>query len=71
VAARHDLRGPFVVQCTGHDLVFGGWDDEIRRGVRSLRTDGAEDLYPFVAPIARRAKAVFLAWPRTRFIVPC
>ena len=50
VAARRnppaDLR-----QMQGHDLGVGGWDDERRRDA-ALRTDGAEDVGPFVALIA-------------------
>ncbi len=40
-------------QMQRHDLGVGGWDDEGRRGA-ALRTDGAEDIGPFVALIARR-----------------
>ena len=54
VAARRnppaDLR-----QMQGHDLGVGGWDDERRRDA-ALRTDGAEDVGPFVALIARRTR---------------
>ena len=41
-------------QMQRHGLGVGGWDDEGRRGA-ALRTDGAEDVGPFVALIARRA----------------
>jgi len=54
VAARHDPPTD-LRQMQGHDLGVGGWDDESRRGT-ALRTDGAEDVGPFVALIARRTR---------------
>jgi hypothetical protein len=53
MAARRDLPAD-LGQMQRHDLGVGGWDDEGRRGA-ALRTDGAEDVGPFVALIARRA----------------
>lgn len=53
LAARRDLPAD-LGQMQRHDLGVGGWDDEGRRGA-ALRTDGAEDVGPFVALIARRA----------------
>jgi hypothetical protein len=52
VGARRDLPAD-LGQMQRHDLGVGGWDDEGRRGA-ALRTDGAEDVGPFVALIARR-----------------
>jgi len=52
MGARGDLPAD-LGQMQRHDLGVGGWDDEGRRGA-ALWTDGAEDIGPFVALIARR-----------------
>jgi len=53
VAARRDLPAD-LGQMQRHDFGVGGWDNEGRRGA-ALRTDGAEDVGPFVALVARCA----------------
>ena len=54
MAARRDLPAD-LGQMQRHNLGVGGWDNEGRRGA-ALRTDGAEDVGPFVALIARRTR---------------
>ena len=51
MAAWSDLAAD-LGQMQRHDLSVGGWDNEGCRGA-ALRTDGAEDVGPFVALIAR------------------
>ena len=54
VGARGNLPAD-LGQMQRHDLGVGGWDDEGHRGA-ALWTDGAEDVGPFVALVARRAR---------------